>query len=70
MGLISQAGVAIGLVTVASASYPAAGGEMRTLLLTLIAMNETVGAILFRRALQKAGEVGGEGVRELELAKP
>jgi hypothetical protein len=35
---------------------------MRTLLLTLIAMNETVGAILFRRALQKAGEVGGEGV--------
>jgi Kef-type K+ transport system membrane component KefB len=62
MGLISQAGVAIGLVTVASASYPAAGGEMRTLLLTLIAMNETVGAILFRRALQKAGEVGGEGV--------
>ena len=59
MGLISQAGVAIGLVTVASASYPAAGGEMRTLLLTLIAMNETVGAVLFRRALLKAGEIGG-----------
>jgi hypothetical protein len=38
---------------------------MRTLLLTLIAMNETVGAILFRRALQKAGEVGGEKVGDV-----
>jgi Kef-type K+ transport system membrane component KefB len=70
MGLISQAGVAIGLVTVASASYPAAGGEMRTLLLTLIAMNETVGAILFRRALHKAGEVGGGAAEPVEEAEP
>jgi Kef-type K+ transport system membrane component KefB len=59
MGLVSQAGVAIGLVTVAGNSYPAAGGDMRTMLLSLIAVNETVGAILFRRALLKAGEVEG-----------
>jgi Kef-type K+ transport system membrane component KefB len=69
MGLISQAGVAIGLVSVASASYPAAGGSMRTVLLTLIAMNETVGAILFRRSLQAAGEIGqGAQRREAEAA--
>ena len=56
MGLVSQAGVAIGLVTVASAVYPAAGGDMRTILLSVIAVNETMGAILFRRSLIRAGE--------------
>jgi Kef-type K+ transport system membrane component KefB len=56
MGLVSQAGVAIGLVTVAGAVYPAAGGDMRTILLAVIAVNETVGAILFRRSLIRAGE--------------
>lgn len=58
-GLVSQAGVAIGLVTIASSAYPQAGAEMRTMLLSLIAVNETVGAILFRRALANAGEIGG-----------
>ena len=56
LGLVSQAGVAIGLVTVAGAVYPAAGGDMRTILLSVIAVNETVGAILFRRSLIAAGE--------------
>jgi Kef-type K+ transport system membrane component KefB len=57
MGLISQAGVAIGLVTVAEQAYPAVGGDMRTILLSVIAVNETVGAVLFRRALARAGEI-------------
>ncbi|MDZ4389404.1 MAG: cation:proton antiporter [Gemmatimonadales bacterium] len=58
-GLVSQAGVAIGLVTIASDVYPEAGDAMRTLLLALIAINETVGPILFRRALVAADEVEG-----------
>lgn len=57
-GLVSQAGVAIGLVTIAADAYPQAGAEMRALLLSLIAVNETIGPILFRRALVAAGEVG------------
>lgn len=56
-GLVSQAGVAIGLVTIAAEAYPQAGAEMRTLLLSLIAVNETMGAILFRRGLARAGEL-------------
>jgi len=63
-GLVSQAGVAIGLVTIAAAAYPQAGSGMRTMLLALIAVNETVGAILFRRALVAAGEVGGDNGRD------
>ena len=56
-GLVSQAGVAIGLVTIAANAYPQAGSGMRTLLLSLIAVNETLGAILFRRGLARAGEL-------------
>jgi Kef-type K+ transport system membrane component KefB len=57
LGLVSQAGVAIGLVTVAGQVYPAAGGDMGTILLAVIAVNTPLGAILFRRALVRAGEV-------------
>lgn len=57
MGLVAQAGVAIGLVDVAYAVYPAAGGDMRTILLAVIAVDQTIGPILFRKALLKSGEV-------------
>lgn len=69
MGLISQAGVAIGLVTVAEQAYPAAGGDMRTILLSVIAVNETVGAVLFRRALGKSGELDA-GVEQDAIGRP
>ncbi|HEX6052809.1 MAG TPA: cation:proton antiporter [Gemmatimonadaceae bacterium] len=59
MGLVSQAGVAIGLVALVSGLYPEAGSQMRTLLLSLIAVNQIIGPILFRRALVASGEVPG-----------
>lgn len=69
-GLVAQAGVAIGLVDVASAVYPAAGGDMRTILLAVIAVDQLVGPVLFRRALQKAGEMGGGRAAEPGQAEP
>ena len=60
MGLIPQAGVAIGLVTVIAENYPERGGPMRTLLLAVIAINQLVGPILARWALGRSGEVAGE----------
>ena len=59
LGLVSQAGVAIGLASVVAEVFPTFGAELRTLLLALIALNQLVGPILFRRALVKAGEVPG-----------
>lgn len=56
MGLISQAGVAIGLAAIVSEAYPENGAVLGTLLLALIAVNETVGPILFRRAIYASGE--------------
>ena len=57
MGLVSQAGVAIGLATVVADVYPERGGQLRSLLLATIAINETVGPILFRLGLKRAGEL-------------
>ena len=65
MGLISQAGVAIGLSSIVAEAYPEQGAVLGALLLSLVAINETVGPILFRRGLVAAGEVSateGEGV--------
>ena len=62
-GLISQAGVAFGLAAVVAEVYPERGDELRTLFLAVIATNQTLGPILFRLGLSRAGELrgGGEG---------
>jgi Kef-type K+ transport system membrane component KefB len=60
MGLISQAGVAIGLAAIVAQAYPVRGAQLSSLLLALIAVNESIGPVLFRRALGAAGEVGDD----------
>jgi Kef-type K+ transport system membrane component KefB len=57
MGLVSQAGVAIGLATVVAQAYPTKGAELRTLFLAVIAVNESIGPVLFRFALSRSGEL-------------
>ncbi len=61
LGLISQAGVAIGLASILATAYPSRGGEMQTLVLSVIAINEVAGQILFAIALRRSGEVEEEG---------
>ncbi len=58
MGLIEQAGVAIGLVAVIADNYPDRGAGMQTLILSVIAINQLVGPVLGRVALARAGEIG------------
>ena len=57
LGLVSQAGVAIGLTSVVANQYPAHGPLLQALLLALIAFNQLLGPILFRRGLLASGEV-------------
>jgi len=59
--LIPQAGVAIGLAAAVADTYPERGGQIRTLFLALVALNQAVGPILFRRALAKSGEISNNG---------
>jgi Kef-type K+ transport system membrane component KefB len=56
-GLVSQAGVALGLATIVADRLPLVGLAMQTLIVGVIAFNESVGPVLFRRGLDRAGEI-------------
>ncbi|MBA3259274.1 MAG: cation:proton antiporter [Gemmatimonadales bacterium] len=56
-GLVSQAGVALGLATIVADRLPVVGLAMQTLIVGVIAFNESVGPVLFRRGLERAGEI-------------
>ena len=70
MGLVSQAGVAIGLSAVIAEAYPERGPAIAALFLAVIAINETLGPIFFRNALVKAGEVTQEDSADPAGARP
>lgn len=55
-GLISQAGVAIGLATLISNAFPSFGAGFRALAYASVALNEMIGPILFKTALDRTGE--------------
>lgn len=57
MGLVSQAGVAIGLAAIVAQVYPSRGENIRTLFLATLAVNQVIGPILFRQALARSGEL-------------
>jgi Kef-type K+ transport system membrane component KefB len=57
MGLISQAGVTLGLATIVASEFPEWGGRVRTLIIALTGLHVLIGPILFRAALQRAGEI-------------
>jgi Kef-type K+ transport system membrane component KefB len=58
MGLISQAGVTLGLAIIIASEFPGWGVAVQTLVVAMIAIHELVGPILFKAALVRAGEVG------------
>ena len=56
-GLVSQAGVALGLATIIAEGLPGLGLAMQGLIVGVIAFNESIGPVLFRRGLDRAGEI-------------
>jgi Kef-type K+ transport system membrane component KefB len=58
MGLISQAGVTLGLTLIVAGEQPTWGTTIQTLVVALIALHQLAGPVLFRAALAKAGEIG------------
>jgi Kef-type K+ transport system membrane component KefB len=58
MGLISQAGVTLGLATIVAAEFPAWGAQVRTLIVALTGLHVLTGPILLKAALPRAGEIG------------
>jgi Kef-type K+ transport system membrane component KefB len=56
-GLVSQAGVALGLATIVADRLPGVGLAMQAVTIGVIALNESLGPVLFRHGLLRAGEV-------------
>jgi Kef-type K+ transport system membrane component KefB len=55
-GLVSQAGLALGLAVLVAREFPAIGTGFRALAIATVAVNEMVGPILFKLALDRSGE--------------
>jgi Kef-type K+ transport system membrane component KefB len=55
-GLVSQAGLALGLAGVIARAFPSFGPGFRALAIATVAINEMVGPVLFKLALDRAGE--------------
>jgi trehalose 6-phosphate synthase len=64
-GLVSQAGITLGLAAVVAAEFPGWGHQLQLLLVGSIAVNELVGPILFRRGLAAAGDLDDHAPRPL-----
>ena len=60
-GFISQAGVALGMAILIEESFPGWGGEFKTLVLAIIAINQIIGPVLLQRFLVQSGEAGKKG---------
>jgi trehalose 6-phosphate synthase len=64
-GLISQAGITVGLASVVASEFPGWGTELQTILIALIPIHELFGPMLFRRGLARAGEQEAHSPRPL-----
>ncbi|MFC1890730.1 hypothetical protein ACFL4G_13345, partial [Thermodesulfobacteriota bacterium] len=56
LGFITQAGVSLGLVQVVASRYPEWGVPFATIAVAAITINQIVGPIAFKNALERAGE--------------
>jgi Kef-type K+ transport system membrane component KefB len=57
-GLVSQAGLALGIASKMQAQFPAFGAQFGALAVAAVALNEMVGPVLFKLALDRSGETG------------
>jgi trehalose 6-phosphate synthase len=64
-GLISQAGITLGLASALATEHPGWGGQIQMLLVALVVIDELLGPILLRNGLQRAGEIEAAGPRPL-----
>jgi Kef-type K+ transport system membrane component KefB len=55
-GLVSQAGLALGIAAKVSSEFPAFGQAFGALAVAVVSVNEMIGPVLFKTALDRAGE--------------
>jgi Kef-type K+ transport system membrane component KefB len=69
-GLVSQAGLALGLAVLISKEFPSIGTPFRALAIATVAVNEMVGPVLFKLALDRTGETSRVPSPSLSSLRP
>jgi Kef-type K+ transport system membrane component KefB len=69
-GLVSQAGLTIGLSVLVSREFPSFGGAFRSLVIAAVAVNEMIGPVLFKLALDRSGETSRVALPSLSSIHP
>jgi Kef-type K+ transport system membrane component KefB len=65
-GLVSQAGLALGIASRMQGQFPAFGAQFGALAVAAVALNELVGPVLLKLALDRSGESGKGGAAASE----
>nr|HMR07730.1 sodium:proton exchanger [Polyangiaceae bacterium] len=68
-GLISQAGLTLGIAIVVERQFPSFGAGLRSLAIATVAINEIAGPVLFKLALDRSHESAASTEPELEPAQ-
>ena len=68
--LVSQAGIAIALASSIERSFPSFGASFRSLAIACVALNEMIGPILFKLALDTSGETSKDPEKERSSEVP
>jgi Kef-type K+ transport system membrane component KefB len=69
-GLVSQAGLALGIAAKIQKEHPGYGAGFAAMAVATVAMNELVGPILFKTALDRSGETASHGDVDEPAAAP
>jgi Kef-type K+ transport system membrane component KefB len=69
-GLVSQAGLALGLALLVSKEFPSLGTPFRALAIATVAINEMVGPVLFKLALDRSGETSRVATPSFSSLRP
>ncbi len=69
-GLVSQAGLALGLAVLVSKEFPSIGTPFRALAIATVAINEMVGPVIFKFALDRSGETSRAAAPSFSSMRP
>lgn len=70
VGLVSQAGLVLGVAGVVERAFPMLGSGFRALTVAVVALNQVIGPVLFKLALDRSGESSREPQPSLPSLHP
>jgi Kef-type K+ transport system membrane component KefB len=69
-GLVAQAGLVLGLAVLVAKEFPSFGTPFRSLVVATVAVNQLVGPVLFKLALDRTGETSRAQAASLSSIRP